>query len=332
MPVQIRAAVLTNYVAVAQAAGLDPWQMVLEAGLTRACLDDPELRIPIDRVTDLLEESASRSGLEAFGLLMVEERRITNLGVLGLLAREEPNLRAALLSASRYARVHNEALSQRIEEANGIAIVYEDLLTQRQRHSRQGMEMVLGVLVRLIKVLLGAQWRARRICFSHPEPASLGVHRRVLGQTPEFGCDFDGIVCTSQDLDTPIASADPVVSEYLRQKLHLDEVASATTAQEVRQMILLLMPRGRCTAEQIAQLMGVNRRTLYRHLSAEGHSYPALLQSIRSELVPRYLAEKRRSLADVAHLLGFGEQSSFSRWYRGTFGRTAEADRRRENH
>lgn len=328
MPRLVRAAALTNYVQVAKASGLDPWRTVRDAGLNAACLDDPDLKVPIDLATQLLEASAAQSGVEAFGLLMVEGRRISNLGVLGLLTREEPTLRDALMSTNRYGRVHNESLVQRIDEADGIATIFEDLLTNRKTPTRQGIEMVVGVVMRMIKVFLGADWRARRICFSHPEPGNLSIHRRVLGQTPEFNCDFNGIVCTREDLDTPIASADPVMSEYLRQQLNVETLASSSVAEEVRQMIMLLMPRGRCTAEQMAQLMGINRRTLHRRLAAENQSYLDLLQEIRRELAQRYVAEPRRPLREVSHLLGFGELSSFSRWYRETFGTTAELTRR----
>lgn len=323
----VRAAALTNYIAIAQSVGLDPWRMAREAGLSTACLDNPDLKVPATRVAQLLDASAALSGQEAFALLMVEGRRLSNLGVLGLLTREEPTLRAALESANRYARVHNEALVQRVEESDGIATIYEDLLTERAEPLRQGIEMVVGVTLRMIRVFLGAEWRARRICFSHPEPGDLSVHRRVLGQTPEFNCDFNGIVCASRDLDAPIASADPVMSEYLRQQLQLDRLASATVSEEVRQMILLLMPRGRCTADQIAQLMGIHRRTLHRRLAGEGHTYAALLQGVRLDLAPRYVQERHRSLRDLAMLLGFGELSSFSRWYKTSFGATAQSQR-----
>lgn len=329
MPRFVRAAALTNYVEIALAHGLDPWQMVREAGLSSACLDDPNLRLPTDLATQLLETSAARSGAEAFGLLMVEGRRISNLGLLGLLTREEPNLRQALLSSKRYGSLHNQSLVQRVEEADGIATIYEDLLTSQKGYTRQGIEMVVGVVVRMIKVMLGANWRARRICFSHPEPANMSIHRRVLGQTPEFNCDFNGIVCTSADLDTPIASADPVMSDFLRKQLMVEGLGPVTVADEVRQMIMLLMPRGRCTAEQIAQLMGVTRRTLHRRLMAENQSYPAILQAIRVELANSYVAEVRRPLRSIAGLLGFGELSSFSRWYRETYGVTAEGQRKK---
>ena len=328
MPRSVRAAALTNYVSVCLAHGLDPWRMVHEAGLSSACLDDPNLRLPIDRVTRLLETSAERSGVQGFGLLMVEGRRLSNLGVLGLLTREEPTLRQALTSTRQYGKLHHASLVQRLEEANGIAISYEDLLTSELGYTRQGIEMLVAVVMRLIKVFLGAHWRARRVCFSHPAPADLAVHARVLGQLPEFDRDFNGIVCTSADLDTPIASADPVMSDFLRKQLQLDSLGRPTVADEVRHMIMLLMPRGRCTAEQIAQLMGVNRRTLYRHLAAEGQGYADLLQAIRLELARRYVSERRRPLRDVAELLGFGELSSFSRWHRDSFGVTAEQTRK----
>lgn len=328
MPRLVRAAALTNYVSIALANGLDPWDMVREVGLGRASLDNPDLRVPSDRVTELLEISACRSGVEAFGLLMVEGRRISNLGVLGLLTREEPTLRQAMVSSRRYGQLHNESLVQRIEESAGIATVYEDLLTSQHGYPRQGIEMVVGVLVRLIQVFLGADWRARRICFSHAPPSDLSIHRRVLGQVPEFNCDFNGIVCTSADLDAPIASADPVMSGYLRQQLQIDRPDRSRLTDEVRQMIMLMLPRGRCTVEQIAQLMGVTRRTLHRQLLAEQQSYAQLLQTVRQELAQRHVAEHQRPLGDVAQLLGFGEFASFSRWYKSTFGVTATASRK----
>jgi hypothetical protein len=39
-------------------------------------------------VRRLLEVSAERSGVEAFGLMMAETRRLSSLGPLGLLVRE----------------------------------------------------------------------------------------------------------------------------------------------------------------------------------------------------------------------------------------------------
>ena len=66
MSTLVRAASLTNFVAVARQSGLDPWRLLREAGLPAHALDDPDLRISVDSVRQLLERSAALSGVEAF--------------------------------------------------------------------------------------------------------------------------------------------------------------------------------------------------------------------------------------------------------------------------
>lgn len=325
MSTLVRAASLTNFVAVARQSGLDPWRLLREAGLPAHALDDPDLRISVDAVRQLLERSAALSGVEAFALLMAEGRRVSNLGVLGMLMREEPTVRHALLSIMAYGRTHNEALFQRIEESKGIATVHADLLLNSPGVARQAVELVVAVAIRTVRFFAGADWRPRRICFTHGAPLDISVHRRVLGRTPEFGCDFNGFVCTSVDLDTPIASADPVVARYIRQEVQSRQQATMTVGDEVRQMVLVLLPRGRCTVDQVARLMGITRRTLHRHLATEGQVFSDLVLTIRRELAARYVQEHTRSLGEIAQLLGFSDLSSFSRWYRQQFGASASA-------
>src|SRR4249920_1835592 len=104
----IRSASLTHYAEVARNAGLDPYRMLSEFGLPPGCLKEPELKVPIDAVRRLLETSAERSGVEAFGLLMAEARRLSNLGPLGLLIREQSTLRLAVEAFVRYGSRINE--------------------------------------------------------------------------------------------------------------------------------------------------------------------------------------------------------------------------------
>ena len=111
-PKLVRSAALTQFAEVAAGVGLDARRLLSEFGLPWRCLREPELKIPIDAVRALLEACAERSGNESFGLLMGEARRVSNLGPLGLLMREQPTLRLALEAATRYANRLNQALSR----------------------------------------------------------------------------------------------------------------------------------------------------------------------------------------------------------------------------
>lgn len=320
----VRSASLTGYAELARSVGLDPLRMLRMADLPPACLDNPDLRVPTESVSRLLETSAALSGVESFGLRLAETRRLSNLGMVGLLARDAPTLREALLLLVQYSRLHNGSLFLELEESGGIATLREELLVHGSGPMRQSTELVLGVMFRILRIFLGADWSPRRVCFVHPAPLDLTVHRRLFGHTLEFGCDFNGVVCTGRDLDTSIASSDPVMARYARQSLD----AALTGEQgrmedDVRQLILALLPSGRCTIEQVARHLGVDRRTVHRQLLRSGASFGALLQDTRAELSARYLESPNRPLSEIAALLGFSGLSAYSRWHRTRFGTSA---------
>jgi AraC-like DNA-binding protein len=62
--------------------------------------------------------------------------------------------------------------------------------------------------------------------------------------------------------------------------------------------------------------------TLQRRLRQEGTSYQSLLDEIRRELALDYLRDGKHSIADVAFLLGFSDQSNFTRAFRRWTGTT----------
>ena len=48
MPQLIRSAVLNNYVELARSLGLDPYRMIAACSLPAACLEDPEIKVPLN--------------------------------------------------------------------------------------------------------------------------------------------------------------------------------------------------------------------------------------------------------------------------------------------
>jgi excisionase family DNA binding protein len=85
------------------------------------------------------------------------------------------------------------------------------------------------------------------------------------------------------------------------------------------------MPAGRCTIDQVAKYLGIDRRTIHRHLQRRELTFSDVVNSVRKDQVARYLAHGGRTLAETSDLLGFSGQSAFSRWFRQQFGCTAQA-------
>ncbi|HEU5297265.1 MAG TPA: AraC family transcriptional regulator [Burkholderiaceae bacterium] len=317
MTALVRSASLTHFSQAAAECGLDARALVAAAGLPSRCLDDPDLKIPARGVAQVLELAAARAHDPAFALRMVEARRLSNLGPLGLVVRDEPTLRHVLEALMRHIYVHNEALSVRVEQSGPLVIVRFELDVGGGGSVRQATELVIGVAFRVLGVFMGASWRPRLVCFSHRAPPSRAAHRRLFGSAVEFGHAFNGVVCNATDLDAPNPGADPVMARYSRRLL---EKAGDTLTARIRQLIVLLLPRGHCRVETVAQHLGIDRRTVARRLQAEGASFSELVDRVRRELVARYIEDGSRPLSEISELLGFSAPTAFSRWHRKQFG------------
>jgi AraC-like DNA-binding protein len=180
----------------------------------------------------------------------------------------------------------------------------------------------------MLRSFLGPEWKPRRVCFAHDAPRDRSVHTRVFGRDVQFGQDFNGIVCARRDLMVANPHADPTMARYARKLLEDSQpVATEGLAAKVRQLVVMQLSSGRCTVERVAQLLRIDRRTIHRRLAQEDQSFTHIVDEVRRELATRYLADRGRTLADIAALLGFAAPSGFSRWYKQQFGTTAAAAR-----
>jgi AraC-like DNA-binding protein len=321
MPRLIRSAALNNYVELARSLGLDPYRMIAACNLPAACLDDPEIKVPVTSVIKLLEESALRSGKIDFGLRLAENRTLANLGALALLVREQPTIRKALDALAGYMFLHSEALRVRIVEQDDLVLVDFIIDTGRPVPMRQAVELGLGFLHRSFQRLFRERWKPEALCLAYSAPSCTDVHRRFFGAEIRFDQDFNGMVCASRELEVAVPAADAAMAKQVKQ--YLDTLASRQTSKlsdSVRECIYVMLPSGLCSADSVAKRVGVDRRTLHRHLAREGQTFSSIIDSVRAELAARYIGSGDRDLASIADLLGFSARSALSRWFRSQFG------------
>jgi AraC-like DNA-binding protein len=320
----VRSASLTDYLEVARTVGLDPSRMLADVGLSRRCLKDPDFRVPEESVRQLLEASAAAAGVEDFGLRMAERRTLSNLGPLALLLRDQPTVRQAIEAWKMNSKLHTDSVTIRIDENDGIATISMVRSVESFSPKRQGVEMTVGVLYRTMRQFLGDGWRPR-VCFVHSAPRNCETHRRVFGSKFEFNCEFNGIICCTSDLDTRIAAADPAMARYAQKYVDSIKPAEGSFGNRVRELVALLLASGDCRMERVAEHLGVDRKTVHRHLVEEGTRFSAIVDAVRTELANRYIENRERPLSVVAELLGFSDSSAFSRWFKKRFGRSVSA-------
>lgn len=325
----VRGATLNGYLDLARDLDLDPKRLMREVGLDAADLATPEKWISAPAVARLLAISAAAAGRPDFSVMLAERRRLTTLGPLSVVLREEPNLREVLTLLIRHERSYNEALRLELQEQDGLATIRMWYEFGEPAPTDQALTLGLGALHGIVGACVGPSWRPVAVCFSRAAPDSLDSFRRVFGPALRFEHAFTGLVLYSSDLTAPNVLSDPLMRPYAQQILETVISPRATTATgRVREVIELLLPLGRCSVDQVSRSLGLDRRTLQRHLAAEGESFSSLLHVTRAGIAERHLSNARYSLTEVSEMVGFAAPSAFSRWFDQQFGMSPSQWRR----
>jgi AraC-like DNA-binding protein len=317
----VRSATLNGYGALARALDLDAGRLMRKVGLDPADLAVPDRWISAPAVARLLEASARTSRHPDFAVRLAEARRLSTLGPLSVVLREETDLRSVLLLLLRYEHSYNEALRMQLDVSEEIATLRLWFEFGEPTPSEQALDLGVTALHGIMRECVGRDWRPLATCFSHRAPADLETIHRSLGHGVQFEHDFTGIVFYASDLDAANTLADPLMRPYAQR--FLDSVISpraATPTARVRELVELFLPIGKCSMNQVARALDMDKRTLHRHLAKDGETFSSIVTSIRSGLAERYLANDRYSMADITFLLGFAAPSAFSRWFHQQFG------------
>ena len=329
---QMRLVTLTSFLEVAHFVGLDPFQLLKEAGISPGLLGDPETRWAAGPIVDLLENSASRSGCESFGILMAECRSFASLGPLSLLLERLPTSRDVLQAVIGHRRMLNDLLSFSYEDDGQVAIVGLDLASGYAKP--QIVDLSVAMTFTVLSAASGGMWRPASVHFRHRAPADPRAFQRFYSVPVEFESEFDGLACSSAAMNTPNPLADDVMARHAERLLQMVPQAAEKeqTSDKARRAITLLLPSGRATLNDVSANLGVTPRVLQRRLEREGFSFASLLNKTRRDMAKRYLSQSDRPITSIADLMGYSSLSAFGRWFVADFGIPPQSWRSAQSH
>jgi AraC-like DNA-binding protein len=172
---------------------------------------------------------------------------------------------------------------------------------------------------------IGDDFSPQEVCFSHPAPERISEPERVFRAPVRYGCPRNELFLHPADLDQPQRHAEPRLLEVLERQLEtlvskLPEERSFPSRVKCHMADQLL--EGEPMMRSIAAKLCMSPRTLQRRLNDEGTSFAKLLVDLRRDLALRYLQDPRKSINEVAFLLGFLEIAAFYRAFKRWTGKT----------
>lgn len=301
-------------------------------GWSRALLEEDGASVSGESTYRHMERMFARDGYPAFVLDAVSRHGAASLGVVGLACKTAPTVGEAIARHGRHQHLTNRtAVYEGAVREDGFVI--EERRDDPCLGSQLISDYTMLVAQHLLSTLGGSALRprlvrSRRESLSSEERATL---ERWLDAPIETGHACAAIVYDAAVWSAPVPTADPELRAYfdaILERATPGQPEEPGIVREVRVALRETMARGTPSVAEVGRALGIGERTLQRRLAAEGTSFARTLESTRKALAEAYLSDPSLTLAEVAYLLGYGEQPSFYRAFRRWFDTTPDAFRK----
>jgi AraC-like DNA-binding protein len=320
------------YKVVGQASpGVETAELVRQLGLDPRGPVDPSSMVASADYYDFFAAMADRdpNGL-VLPLRIGASMNSNDYGAFGLAWKSAPTLRGSFARSERYGHVLGSAETYSVAQTDdGVFFSLE-----KSGDGRPGMllsnEASMSAVDTISKEVSTGDFAPLAVYFKHAPRGDVSIYEDHFGCPVHFESGRDALLVSEESIDIPNKLGDETIASYFDR--HLDQQLASLGPHSdldfrVRQAIADVLSEGVPTVSSIASGLAMSARTLQRRLSEQGHSFQGVVDMTRKDLAQRLLAETDYSLAEVAFLTGFSEQSGFSRAFKRWAGQTPRSYR-----
>lgn len=298
--------------------GIDPRAFAAQLGIDPANPPAAGSRLP----SSLLDRGFARAVHHipdpAFALRAGDCWHPSHLGTVGYAWLSSGSLHTALKRLTRYIRIIGQRMSSRLEEG-GDGLRYVHVTGRGDTPVGHAMaDFHLALVLSLCRSNYGPTLRPLQVTLRRPPPADPAPWHDCFDCPVEFGAAEDSFALAWHVADWPLATSNhelAVTCDTLLQQ-QLAELKRDDLESRCRAWLLEQLTSGEPLDEELARALGMSVRSLQRRLGEAGLSYRGLLERTRHELALRYLDDPTKSVTEITFLLGFSEQSAFSRAFK----------------
>lgn len=324
-----------------------PFGRALEvARIAPSLLGDESARVTAEQFEALSGHAMRELDDEALGWF---SRRLP-WGSHGMLCRASvtaPDLGVAL---KRWCRCHGllvEDIRLALSVRGGAATI---AIRERRAPGRKGVpeslrEFCLVSVLRMVHGfacwLIDSRIPLNALSFPFPRPAHADAYRAMFPGVARFdaaeaGFSFDANYLALPPLRDEAATRTMLqkaltltVLQYRRDRLLVNRVRMLLRARMAGRAHVHSPAPGLPDAEELAAMLNMSSRTLHRQLREEGASLQRIKDEVRRERAIELMQRSDRPLKQIAHLVGFQNEKSFSRAFRLWTGETPGLTRHR---
>ena len=261
-------------------------------GSTRVCSTTAPALIPYRALGRLCALSVARTQCRHFGLLVGRRATILSLGLVGRLMLHSETFGDALRGLVAHLSVQDRVIVPSLDVAGDTAVFSHAVYQPEMESADQITDGAIACAVNAIRALLGADWAPAEVLLPRGQPADTEPYRRHFRAPVRFDQEMAALVFPSRCLERRIAGADPLLRAMLEERIkQLKGAQGSEFPDDIRRLLRVRLTNDRCSADDIADLLAIHRRTLSRRLKGGGTGYRDISNEIRFEIARQLLED-----------------------------------------
>jgi AraC-like DNA-binding protein len=308
--------------------GYDVAALLAEAGVRRADLDDPDVRVPCAAFERLVGGALARRRTTNLGARLAAQTPMGTHPLLDYLVVTSDTVGEGLAQLARYFRLTGAPADILIsEDEDPIRVIVHGA-----GHPFTA-EYTSSLIVHHLRSETQGRVRVAFVSLMHQPDDAVALARQLECEV-RTAAPWNGVAFPRETWRLPLRRRDPVLRQVLEG--HARDVSARTpppaadsASLRVRGVLATRLGRGEPSVRDVARRLAVAPRTLQRRLAAEGVTYQELVDDTRREAAERLLVDASLAVAEIAYLLGFSEPSAFHRAFKRWAGVTPQDFRRK---
>lgn len=313
------------------ACGVDSHQLFLDAGIDLTESGNPNVRFPVSRMSRVWQLAVERTGNPCFALALATRANPGMYNALGMSMLSSRTLGDALKRGCRFSRIASDtAIVSLRDRADGDVELVMQLLPEHSGVvAPQAMEAFMATTTQILRKISPRGFQPLAVHFCHDSEPCRAVYEDFFQAPVSFAASEYKIVIPRSALDYPCEQANPELAESIDNWMsdYLARFETNSLSLRVRQLLQEKLPDGEFRQEEMASALAMSVRSLQRGLQKEGVSFKELLENTRRDLAMKYIGENGLSLIEVCCLLGFSDQSNFTKAFKRWTGQTPHSYR-----
>lgn len=301
--------------------GIDPGPLFAAEGIRFQLPIDPSIRLPYEKIDRIRTKAVKLCGDEAFGIRSASVYAVTHLGALGYAWQSSMTLRSACSRLERFIRVVNNKAVVRVEDKDGCMVV-TFLLNVPSGDEATRDDGALALTARMCRLVCGDDFRLQTVNFRHSKPRDLKPYFEYFACQLNFDQPENQLLIPLSIADEMLVGANPELALLNDQVItrRLAYMDRNDIVARVQSVLMEQLPLGQISDDSVAEALHMSVRTMHRKLTEVNNSFRTLLVEMRRNLAEHYIMDNSLTLTEISLLLGFSEQSSFSRAFKNWTG------------